>query len=82
MNRAQLEDDLPGLYGTGGKGDNEDPLLCFLCYLLFNSGGAKCGALLPNSVAIDPDLPAVIDAWPDLPEAIKAGIVATVRAAE
>jgi hypothetical protein len=26
------------------------------------------------------DLQAVIDAWPDLPEAVKAGILAMVRA--
>jgi len=29
----------------------------------------------------DPDLQAVIDAWPDLPQAVKAGIVAAVSAA-
>ena len=28
------------------------------------------------------DLAAVVDAWPDLPEAIKAGIVAMVKAAK
>ncbi len=28
----------------------------------------------------DPDLAAVLQAWPTLPEAIKAGILATVRA--
>ena len=28
-----------------------------------------------------PDLQAIIDAWPDLPEAIKTGIVAMVKAA-
>ncbi len=27
-----------------------------------------------------PDLAAVVDAWPELPEAIKAGIVAMVKA--
>ena len=30
---------------------------------------------------IDPDLAAVIDAWDRLPEAVRAGIVAMVRAA-
>ena len=29
----------------------------------------------------DPDLAAVVEAWPDLPEALKAGIVAMVKAA-
>jgi hypothetical protein len=29
----------------------------------------------------DPDLAAVMPAWPDLPEAIRAGIVAMVKAA-
>ena len=33
--------------------------------------------LLPD----DPGLAAVVDAWPDLPEAIKAGILAMVKAA-
>ena len=28
----------------------------------------------------DPDLAQVIDAWPDLPQAVRAGIVATVKA--
>ncbi|MGO8903852.1 MAG: hypothetical protein ACLQU5_36755 [Isosphaeraceae bacterium] len=29
----------------------------------------------------DPDLAAVVEAWPELPEALKAGIVAMVKAA-
>jgi hypothetical protein len=29
----------------------------------------------------DPDLAAVVDAWPELPEAIRAGISAMVKAA-
>jgi len=33
-----------------------------------------------NSNANDPDLAAVVDAWPDLPKAMKAGIVAMVKA--
>jgi len=33
------------------------------------------------AVTTDPDLAAVVDAWPELPEAIKAGIVAIVKAA-
>jgi hypothetical protein len=30
----------------------------------------------------DPDLDAVVEAWPSLPDAIRAGIVAMVRATE
>jgi hypothetical protein len=34
-----------------------------------------------ESGEVDVDLTAVVDAWPELPEAIKAGIVAMIRAA-
>ena len=44
-------------------------------------GGAKNGALTSTSPTIDPALAALIDAWPTLPEAIRAGILAMVRAA-
>ena len=30
---------------------------------------------------MSPDIRAIVDAWPDLPEAIKAGILAIVKAA-
>ena len=37
---------------------------------------------LPTDICkTDPDLAAVVDAWPGLPEAIRAGIMAMVRAA-
>jgi hypothetical protein len=36
---------------------------------------------LPQSEPIPPDLAAVVDAWPQLPEALRAGIVAMVKAA-
>jgi hypothetical protein len=38
-------------------------------------------AVWPNSGPMDADLAAVVEAWPTLPEAIKAGILAMVRAA-
>jgi hypothetical protein len=38
------------------------------------------GALLP-ALPADPDLAAVVDAWDRLPEAVRGGIVAMVRAA-
>jgi len=34
-----------------------------------------------SAVTNDPALAAVVDAWPELPEALKAGIVAMVKAA-
>jgi hypothetical protein len=37
--------------------------------------------LTPFSPAIDPALAALIEAWPTLPEALRAGILAMVRAA-
>ncbi|HUS46374.1 MAG TPA: hypothetical protein VM219_10195 [Phycisphaerae bacterium] len=45
-----------------------------------NASGAECGAEKAICEPIDPDLQRVIDAWPNLPEAVKAGIVAMVRA--
>ena len=44
-------------------------------------GGAESGAVAAETSSIDPDLQAVIEAWPMLPEAIKAGILAMARAA-
>ena len=41
--------------------------------------GAESGALFPDWAAHDPELAAVCDAWPGLPEAVRAKIVATVR---
>jgi hypothetical protein len=37
--------------------------------------------LLHDTRNIDPDLAIVVAAWPELPEAIRAGIVAMVKAA-
>jgi hypothetical protein len=43
--------------------------------------GAKCGALGAQNGPLDPDLAAVVEAWPGLPEALRAGILAMTRAA-
>jgi hypothetical protein len=48
---------------------------------LSTAGGAKCGALATNSSPIDLDLAAIIRAWPDLPEAIRAAVRALVETA-
>jgi hypothetical protein len=45
------------------------------------NSGARADGLAPKRPVVDPDLGAVIKAWPDLPAAIKAGVVAMVKAA-
>ena len=37
--------------------------------------------LLPEMLPVDPDLASVVDAWDRLPEVVRAGIVAMVKAA-
>jgi len=44
-------------------------------------GGAESGALCAPAAHFAPDLIAVIQAWPNLPEALKAGILAMIQAA-
>jgi hypothetical protein len=44
------------------------------------TSGAKSGALSAKSAPIDTELQNLIDAWATLPEAIRAGILAMVRA--
>lgn len=46
-----------------------------------NQGGAESGALGAREAPLDPQLAAVARAWPTLPEPIKAGILAMIRAA-
>lgn len=46
-----------------------------------DQSGAESGAIDDESEPADPNLSAVIDAWPTLPGPIKAGILAMVRAA-
>ena len=45
------------------------------------SGGAFSGAFLAEIGRDDPRLADLLAAWPSLPEAVKAGIVAMVKAA-
>jgi len=44
-------------------------------------GAAVGAAANAETAAIDPGLQTIIDAWPDLPEALRSGILAMVRAA-
>ncbi len=48
---------------------------------LSENTGANAGAVETKTGRDNPDLQAVIDAWQDLPNAVKAGIVAMVQAA-
>jgi hypothetical protein len=43
-------------------------------------GGAESGAVSARVALSDPDLTAVVNAWPTLPDALKAGILAMIRA--
>jgi len=45
-------------------------------------GGAGCGAPGERSALIDAGLRSVVEAWPNLDDATKAGILAMMRAAE
>jgi len=47
-----------------------------------SEGRAQNGALSDDSPPLDADFAAIVRAWPTLPEAVKAGIVAMVEAAK
>ncbi|HUT57138.1 MAG TPA: hypothetical protein VNA25_04610 [Phycisphaerae bacterium] len=44
--------------------------------------GAESGADSAETAPVHPDLAKVIEAWPTLPEAVRAGILAMVEAAK
>ena len=46
------------------------------------TGGAKAALALCPPISADEDLRALVEAWPTLPDPIKAGISAMVRAAK
>ena len=55
---------------------------CFPGNTAFSANpGANAVAVETKPAHIAPDLQAIIDAWPTLPEAIRAGILAMIRAA-
>jgi len=49
---------------------------------LSGQGSAVGAAVEPKTSHIDPDLQAIIDAWPALADEVKANILAAVRVAE
>jgi len=63
------------------QGDSKHPSEILTKTPLSKTGGAKSGAFPTENDAIDADLQAVIDAWPDLPTAIRAAMLAMVNAA-
>jgi len=47
-----------------------------------DQSGAECGALDARKADFPPGLAAVVEAWPTLPQAIRTGILAMIRAGE
>jgi len=47
-----------------------------------SEGAAPGAALSAGKVPIDPDLELVVERWSELPDPVKAGILAMVRAAK
>lgn len=47
-----------------------------------NQSGVECGALDERQAEFAPDLGAVVKAWPNLPETIRVGVLAMIRAVE
>ncbi|MCK6454939.1 MAG: hypothetical protein L6Q92_00205 [Phycisphaerae bacterium] len=47
-----------------------------------NQSGAECGARGARNAPLDPELAAVVDAWPTLAGPIRAGILAMIHAAK
>ena len=45
-------------------------------------GAAHCAAVCAESLSADPDLQLILATWSELPQAIKAGIAAMVKAAK
>ena len=45
-----------------------------------SGSGAESGALSGDPAPIDTDLRRLIDAWPTLPDPVRAGIIAMVKA--
>ena len=69
MGVTGLELDRGNRFETSGFGDTA------------GCSAAESGAVVADSPTSDPDLARVVEAWADLPESLRAGIVAMVGAA-
>ena len=76
---------------SGGEGGNErakgfEPIAhatkCPENLNISLCGAPKASPTVPVPVIADPDLRAVLDAWANLPNAVKTGIMAMVRASK
>lgn len=64
----------------GRAGPEHAPISPENLHISFQSG-AESGARDTDSSPVDSDLTKIIHAWPDLPQAIRAGILAMIQAA-
>jgi hypothetical protein len=71
----------PGPFHQSGEGGIRRTLEIYEETADFSKGGAESGANDPKNRPIDPDLALVVERWDSLPEAVRAGIVAMVKAA-
>ena len=74
---------LPGLQNRGDESVSHNPSIQLRKPPPSLAAQGKRAAQIepPLNGSDDPDLAAVVAAWPELPEAIKAGILAMVKAA-
>jgi hypothetical protein len=63
--------------GTGFERTSKSPRKTAIS----EKGGAESGAVGDDSAPIDPDLAAVIDAWPRLPETVRRDVLRIVHEA-
>ena len=61
--------------------ENAEPHCTTGCTKPTPKAGGTGDPVVPGCSGSDPDLAAVISSWPELPEAIRVGIVAMVKAA-
>jgi len=85
MSRHNVDDFLIALLAENGKRipptGLEPPPQNTRKQAVSEAGGAKSGALSTNLIPVDSDQQRILDAWPTLPEPLRAGILAMIEAA-